>query len=632
MSKTKIKQAIQNGLVFLTKQQQSDGCFLSYSSPLMENYTHAIEFRTIFSTTVILQSLTRVSASPAPAIREKAATFLLKQKSEYWSWNYWARDAKEYTSLPYPDDLDDTFCALSALYLHHKKIIQGDVLAHAMQMLAALEVREGGPYYTWLIRDKKAGKIWRDVDLIVNANIAYFLSLHDVRLPHLDQLFKQALKKKRYISPYYPKPFAFFYFLSRFLQDNKQKEVLIRAVKTSAPQSALDVSLSLCTLLQLGYKGLELDAYVKKILQQQEKNGGWKASAFYTGVNPKRDKKLYAGSAALSTAICVEALSLYSKTQQPRKEKKDQNLSIHKAVVQYTEARIQTLPPHIRKVTQQYLHQMIQADKERQIALLPFYTQQALGKLGKRVPAAMIAKLGAANLYGWIAYTIYDNFLDEEGDPHALPVANFCLRELTLIFSSISSKKNAFQKLFQSIMDTQEEANIWEVTHCRIPKNSTIKTKFPNFGNFHYLADRSFGHALGPIALFLTLGIDSDSNDVKNLFAFFHNFLISKQLGDDAHDWEHDLKRGQINSVGAMLLKVKTKNLEQYFWHHTAEQVCKLIEKHNALALEALNKIHIFEHNEIFIRMIEKHQKMVEKTREEREKALLFLKRYTKKS
>src|SRR4030095_7089120 len=105
-------------------------------------------------------------------LQNKIAKFLLLHKSEFWSWNYWQRNSHEAKELPYPDDLDVTFCALAALSHYDKKLISGDVFAYIVQLLTATEKKEGGPYRTWLVA-KNAPAVWRDVDLAVNSNIAY---------------------------------------------------------------------------------------------------------------------------------------------------------------------------------------------------------------------------------------------------------------------------------------------------------------------------------------------------------------------------------------------------------------------------------------------------------------------------
>ena len=155
-------------------------------------------------------------------IKNAAANFLLGQKSERWSFNYLARGAtRENAGLPhpayppYPDDMDDTFAALSALVRYDAGVIDGHAAAAIAKLLIAREAREGGPYRTWLIGDDAAAA-WQDVDLVVNSTIGYFLSLIGVRLSRLEDFIDNAVRENRLSSPYYPGTFHVGYFLSRF--------------------------------------------------------------------------------------------------------------------------------------------------------------------------------------------------------------------------------------------------------------------------------------------------------------------------------------------------------------------------------------------------------------------------------
>ena len=64
---------------------------------------------------------------------------MLSQKSEYWSWNYWKRDSEDAINFPYPDDLDDTFCALATLAHYDKRMITGDIFAHIVKLCSFVD-------------------------------------------------------------------------------------------------------------------------------------------------------------------------------------------------------------------------------------------------------------------------------------------------------------------------------------------------------------------------------------------------------------------------------------------------------------------------------------------------------------
>src|SRR5438876_3918375 len=119
--------------------------------------------------------------------------------------------------MPYPDDLDDTFCALSALRLHDPDLVNEAALGRVVHLLVALETQVGGPYRTW-IAPEDAPAVWRDVDLAVNANIAYFLRLTGTTLPGLTAIMEQGIMAKTLSSPYYPSLYPVAYFVARAYQ------------------------------------------------------------------------------------------------------------------------------------------------------------------------------------------------------------------------------------------------------------------------------------------------------------------------------------------------------------------------------------------------------------------------------
>ena len=282
---------------------------------------------------------------------------------------------------------------------------------------------------------------------------------------------------------------------------------------------------------------------------------------------------------------------------------------------------------------------------------MPYFFKMTLGKKGKGVADDLLIELGLANLYGWIAYTIYDDFLDDEGDSILLSVANVCLRELTTIFNSILPNKTGFVSFFQQAMDKLDAANTWEVTNCRVNPEKLLtekhrSLKIPDYHNYSKLAERSLGHALGPIAILFSFGFTEKSSEVKNLMKFFRHYLTARQLNDDAHDWEKDLRMGHINAVGAEILKkvqssrqkggqakfkVKSnRQLQQIFWYEVVVGVCEAILKHIQLAKETLKANKIIADPILFEKILVLIEKSARKALKEREETIKFLKAYGK--
>src|SRR4051812_48582098 len=100
------------GLKWLARQQAADGSFKGQAGPISKVFRPTLRQDTVFFTTLILICLEK--AAVADQIIKPALKFLKSQVSPAGSWNYWRRDSKCSADFPYPDDLDDTACALLA--------------------------------------------------------------------------------------------------------------------------------------------------------------------------------------------------------------------------------------------------------------------------------------------------------------------------------------------------------------------------------------------------------------------------------------------------------------------------------------------------------------------------------------
>lgn len=594
---------------FLKNSQQNDGSFLSLTSPCQDDFSNGVECQSIFSTALILSCLNTISDTgndDLNNIKDRASAFLLSQKSEHWSFNYWVRESVQSKDMPYPDDLDDTACALSALYGYKKELIDGEVLANFVSMLASLEDAEGGPYRTWLV-PPDAKKVWLDIDLVVNSNIGYFLLLHDVQLESIVKLVEHSIDTENYVSPYYPSVYPIIYFISRFYHGEKSKKVidfLLKKQKNGDWGSPLNTALAILALLNFGFPPEELRGSAEYIVQNMKEDGSWRAEAFYAGINPKQHKgdvnRYYAGSSALTTAFCVEAISRACFSEEKNCESlelpdTDEENKVHKDIIDSAYASLSTLGAELKSHASLCIERTIKNDKNKEIVLLPYFFANALGREIQPEQITIIENLGLANLYGWMAYTIYDDFLDNEGSAQMLSVANVFLREADRIFSKILPDTD-FAGFARSIFARIDSANAWEVAHCRVRSGidaSIFEHPIPDFTDVANLSDRSLGHALGPIGVLCSFGCVVDSDECTSVLEGFRHYISAKQIHDDMHDWEEDLLRGQVNSSSAELFSVIKDTysapadneaclefLRQKFWNETATVLCDRASTH----------------------------------------------------
>jgi len=653
----KMQTIFDQSINLLLKKQLPNGSFPSFTTSDPLNFKKAYICESIFASALALISLNKLpETKELKIIKKKLASFLLSQKSPDWSFNYWARESKDFKRMPYPDDLDDTSCALAALYGYDKKLIDGEAMAKFVLVLTALEQKEGGPYKSWLV-GPDVPKTWHDVDLAVNANIAFFLATQEVSLNNINKLIEDAIDTQTYYSPYYPTAYSIIYFISRSYTGKKIPQIIDFLLakreadyKWNNPQ---DTALVISSLLNFKKPIDNLEASIDYLLKTQKKD--WKAYPFYTGIKPSNDPNdktmHYAGCAALTTALCLEALNKYNQTKIKKsinKTTQKQTKTIQQQVKKQAEQNFYSLSNDIQKLSKPRLAKAIKTDKEQPIILLPYLFLSMLSNNERqRISDDILIKLGLANLYGWIAYAIYDDFIDNEGNAKLLPLANICLRELIIIFNDILPKKSKFHIIFKQIMDEIESANTWEVNHCRVEiKNNKISLQ--NFDktiykNLDKLAERSMGHALCSIAILFNLGYTKDSSEIKNLILFFRHYIIARQLNDDAHDWEEDLQTGRITPVVEAIFKkfksqskktVDTKKdleqLQSIFWHKIIPDICPQVLENTKIARIALNNITIIQNNAPFEKFLSKVEKAAHDALDEQEKTLKFLGTYEK--
>lgn len=630
----RIEKALSQALSFLENTQQPNGSFLSLSSPDKNFLTNSVELHSVFSTALILQCLSVIPKKQKEAtfVKRKAIQFLLSQCSSGGTWNYWDRTAKQAQSHPYPDDLDDTFCALAALFLIDKSLITPQTLARSTTLLTSLEQKVGGPYKTWVLPNN-ASAVWRDIDLVVNANIAYFLSLFEIQLPRLQRLFSKAIKTKSFTTPYYPESLPVLFFLSRVVSSEKEIAEMIKHIDSLDEKDALSIALKICSYCELQTPLFEKKQLVAQLLNTQHPDGSFPAATFYTGVGKTATDKAFAGSAALTTAFSIQAL-FYFLTEENVAKRNESKKSFQKDDVLYEtickrlEERFDRIEQPLRQHARQFLKHILTADVDRQVTLLPVCVARNL-RIKRSVDSEVLLKLGEASVYGWIAYTIYDDFLDEEGKLVLLPLANVCLRELSQIFSTVLPSDTGFRTYFNRVMDSLENANAWEILNCRF-SGSLSAASIPAFGDYHQLANKSLGHMLASVAVFVSAGFSITSEEVVHLTSFFKHFLIVRQLDDDAHDWEEDLANGHINAAGALVLqgsREKTQ-LKEYFWKETISEVCSLMFSHIAKARASLMQLEKVFDISLFERMLLKHERSAIHAQEEKQKALTFIEDY----
>jgi hypothetical protein len=613
VAKDLIEDVIDNALSFIENEQLVDGGFESLSSVDPYGFSVSKKYRTVFFPAVVGMVLGRLKhQEKVQSILEKIVTFLLKEKSNEWTWNYWSRNTEQFELLRYPDDLDDTACALIALTLHDPNLITGQGWAKIAQNLINVEIRPGGPYRTWFVPEKFSER-WRDIDIAVNCNVAYLMRLHQIKLPGLHQYILDIFKSGVLESRYYYSSLPVLYFLSQsYLEFDRDVliEILNFQIKINPEgKSLLADSLLAASAINFGCSNLVQDR-IKNIIEYSLK-AQWDVEGFC--MDPDLDGvKRYAGSQALTAALCVGVLDQVISTSTPEAIESQEGRYIHDIILSSVNSEIAAMPHYIQEGMSLALDQVLNKNKNLMITLLSFHFRSGLrSELKSKVPEGLIVDLGKANLFGWISYSVFDDFFDYEGDVKNLSAGVVFNRKMIEVFEGISLDIKVFKDLYIKTLDDCDAANAWEVSSARSIQD------IPTYGNYSVLAEKSLGHALGPLAILLYLGYFPGSEEFNHTLKFFKHYIIAKQLNDDAHDWREDLSKGRVSSVCALLLKrfldqnpnteyseSYIQQLEEIFAYHTIDLVIAEIGKNLDLARHNLEHIQVLEDKSIFLEML----------------------------
>lgn len=262
-------------------------------------------------------------------------------------------------------------------------------------------------------------------------------------------------------------------------------------------------------------------------------------------------------------------------------------------------AQITQFDEPLRSLALQFLQRIKKADTHFEIPLFASHFSSTLAATPSNLPLTL---LGEANVYCWMAYTIYDHLLDEQSGVEGLPVAN-CAHRLALTrYHSLFPSDHPFSKLVTSTFDDMDIANSWELANCQFIQdgNSIIIPSLPRYHRFQGLARRSFGHALGPMALTYLCHQTAPSRHL--IEKGIRHYLIARQLTDDIYDWQEDIRKGSGSAVVTYILRHArirpgtyeinslVAHMQEDFWLYSMEATNTLIKEHIQLSRKYLLK------------------------------------------
>lgn len=222
-------------------------------------------------------------------------------------------------------------------------------------------------------------------------------------------------------------------------------------------------------------------------------------------------------------------------------------------------------------------------DSRKEISLLSSYFIDSLNIPSKINQTS--EELGLANIYAWIAYTIYDSVIDDFKDSESLPTANIAQRA-----SMEKYLKYGNFEYINSFFNYVDDASSYELQNQRAEiRNSRIDIKIiPDYKDLSFLANKTIGHTLGPRIIVQNLkGIQE--SQIQDINIALSHYLIARQLSDDIHDWKKDLSNGHMSYVVNYLLKATevsegtydmnelTKKLSSFFWSNGLNNLAKIV-------------------------------------------------------
>jgi Prenyltransferase and squalene oxidase repeat len=305
--------AIQNGLDFVAASQTPTGGFVT-DSWRVDNPKEIEPVDATFTASQILFSLSFCTDSAtARGTCNRAVAYLLAQQQPGGLFSYYGKA----TAKAISPDVDDTSLAWASLKRYGQSIPRETLSAVRANM------NDAGVLNTWIGgRSTLVAVDTGELDAVVNSNaLLMFGSVGET----IDSVCKFVLAQAeseqfRNGSPYYESPVAFTYAFSRAYTDGGARCLGVAAGKIRAailslqkPDGGwgddLETAEGVITLLNIGYRGDELDRGIRAILARQSPEGGWALTTVYRGIGvPMRY-----GARSITTAACIEALTKYSK-------------------------------------------------------------------------------------------------------------------------------------------------------------------------------------------------------------------------------------------------------------------------------------------------------------------------------
>jgi hypothetical protein len=275
-------------------------------------------------------------------------------------------------------------------------------------------------------------------------------------------------------------------------------------------------------------------------------------------------KKWYSGSSSVTSAMIAEALFYFERYDNDESlQSKYRTCSLMQEKHILSEIRRElALSPLFLNLSETEKSSLISFaindESIENIVMLPY---KCLGNIHTDdISSDVSISLGLAQIFGTIAYGIYDKINDGDGEigqSDLLCRANIAHTECLKILTKYATSCEVL-----GVLDLFTNMNIameWEANNTQIKYSNDfiVIDKIPDYCSNKLLENKSIGMAVVPIiSTVLHSGMDRNKKTIEPIKSFFENYLSARQIQDDTHDWLIDIKRGRLNYASSLCLEV----------------------------------------------------------------------------
>lgn len=320
------QESIAKAINYLEKTQQSDGSWKSYKSPLPD-FSQKIPQPAVYPTMLIMRSLN--TAQLSTAMTKKGFTFIQSTVFDNGLWSISGKQhffTYQFDKYPCFVEPDSDATALGWTLLNQK--MPQEKLVSILPIFKQFQTESGlfKSYFTHLMFKEKAcpADYGNTPSIGSNLNILTFFALEKKETKSLLDALSRATARKNFEKEaiYYKNlPYLAYlaHFPTRYGVDTKPlvRQILSHYDTTkTGEENTVQLSAYLIAIHFLGSSCKEIIPLATLLIKRQQPDGSFLPAPIYEARGgKKRTETVYYGSAAETTAIAIEALTVVKQCQ-----------------------------------------------------------------------------------------------------------------------------------------------------------------------------------------------------------------------------------------------------------------------------------------------------------------------------